>query len=413
MTRRSFFLSAPLGALMTSMTAPAAGGSAEPLPTSQGRPHPDLGSHWENVFEPLSAECKPGMSFLEPEFTDPSAWAAQARETLLADFHYAPAPCDPKPELVESVDRGDFVRERLMINTTPHIRIPVYVLVPKGLQGPAPGIVALHDHSGFYLWGKEKLVKVEPENPHLTAWRDGVYSGRCIAGELARRGFVVAVSDMLHWGERGLYLAGDPPRISGRTLDVSEEDIKQFNARSWQHEELVARTAFTCGATWSGINAWDDMRVADYLIGRPEVDEARVGCCGLSLGSVRTIYLGALHPKVRASVAVCWMAEYQGMARNNVRNGIGYTKLVPGLYNDLDWPDVGALHWPGALMTINGLKDQLYPLDAARAATAKLERIFAKMGAPENYKAVYFDGPHEFNAEMQELAFDWLEERLA
>jgi hypothetical protein len=63
-------------------------------------------------------------------------------------------------------------------------------------------------------------------------------------------------------------------------------------------------------------------------------------------------------------------------------------------------------------MTINVLQDQLYPLDAARAATSKLERIFEKAGAPENFTSIYFDGPHEFNATMQEKAFDWLDEKL-
>jgi len=106
------------------------------------------------------------------------------------------------------------------------------------------------------------------------------------------------------------------------------------------------------------------------------------------------------------------MAEYQGMARNNVRNGIGFTKLVPGLYSDLDWPDVAALHWPGALMTINGLKDDLYPLEAAKRAVEKLERIYTKMGSPEKYEGVFFDGPHEFNISMQERAFSWLKKQL-
>lgn len=415
MTRRDFIKNTTVVGAVAS--GPAMGGEApaaarKPLPASQGRPHPDLGSHW-GLFEKLSAECKPKMSFLEDEYTDPRAWTDEARKTLLADFHYSPAPCDPDPEVVETVDCGDYVRERVMINTTPHIRIAAYVLIPKGLDGPAPGVVALHDHGGFYFWGKEKLVHAEPENPVLTAYKKTYYGGRSIADELARRGFVVIVSDMLNWGERGLYFEDDPERVKKRTLEVDEEDVKQFNKRSWAHEELIGRTALTCGATWSGINMWDDIRVADYFMSRPEVDADRVGCMGLSLGSVRTIFLGALQPKVRASVAVCWMAEYQGLARNDVRNGIGYTKLVPGLYGDLDWPDVGALHWPGALMTINGLRDGLYPLEAAKAAVSKLEKIFEKAGAPGEFQGVFFDGPHEFNPEMQDLAFDWITEKLA
>ena len=414
MTRRDFIAATYFGAMATAAadTDPPAGDTRTPLPATQHAPRPDLGSHWP-LFKRLSARCRPAMSFLEDRFDDPQVWTEEARAELLNDFHYTPPPCDPAPEVLERVDGGMYTRERVLINTTPDIRIPVYVLVPKDLTGPAPGLVALHDHGGFYFWGKEKVVHVEPEHPRLTAYKQTYYGGRSVADELARRGFVVVAPDMLHWGERALYLEDDPERIRKRTLDVTEQDIVEFNARSWAHEELMGRTALACGATWSGIIAWDDLRVTDYLLSRPEVDKGRVGCLGLSVGSVRTIFLGALHPAVRASVAVCWMSEYQPMIRNHVRNGIGFTKLVPGLYGKLDWPDLGGLHWPGALMTINGLKDQLYPLDAARNAVDKLERIFAKAGSPGEYEGVFFDGPHEFNLEMQDRAFAWLAERLA
>jgi dienelactone hydrolase len=289
----------------------------------------------------------------------------------------------------------------------------MYVLIPDGLTQRAPAIVALHDHGGFYFWGKEKLVGVEPVHPELQQFKDKYYGGLNLADELARRGYVVAVPDMMHWGERGMYFEADPPRIKNRTLEVSKEDITQFNARSWAHEETIGRTALTCGTTWSGIITNDDYRATDYLLSRPEVDSDRVGCMGLSLGSVRSIFLGALHPKVRASVAVCWMSEYQPLVRNNVRWAVGFTKLVPGLYGKLDWPDLAGLHWPGALMTVNGLKDELHPLAAAKGAVDKAERIFKKMGAPDNYEGVFFDGPHEFNRTMQSKAIAWLKEKLA
>jgi len=408
MNRRTFLMSS---------TAVAAGAGtfearAAALPESQGRPHPDLGTHWANVFEKLSARCRPKLSFTGDEFSDPKAWTERARAVLLADFHYSPPPCDPKPEFRDRTDCGQYTREHVTINTAPDIRVSAYLLVPKGATGRLPALVALHDHGGYYFWGKEKLVQVDPEHPELSAFKRTYYGGRSIADELARQGFVVIVPDMLHWGERGLYLEADPPRIRQKTADVTRKDIEEFNARSWAHEELISRTALTCGATWAGINAWDDFRIADYVLTRPEVDPKRVGCIGLSLGSVRSIYLGALHPAVRASIAVCWMAEYQGMARNNVRNGIGFTKLVPGLYGDLDWPDVAALHWPGSLMTINGLKDDLYPLEAAQRAVEKLKAIFAKMRSPEKYEGVFFDGPHEFNLAMQDRAFAWLKKQL-
>jgi dienelactone hydrolase len=383
------------------------------LPERQfGPPLPELGSHWENVFEKLSANCKPKLSFLNPQFTDPKEWNKLAREKLLEHMHYLPALCNPNPQVVKTIDRGSYTTHRILINTTPDIRIPVYLLIPKGLTKPAPAVVALHDHGGFYFWGKEKLVKIEPEHPELTKFKEICYGGKSIADELAKKGFVVIASDMLHWGERALYLDADPARIKNRTLKVTKDDIAQFNARSWEHEELIGRMALLTGVTWPGIIAFDDMRVTDYLLTRPEVDNSRVGCVGLSVGSVRAIFLGALHPAVRASVPVCWMAEYQQMAKSHLYWKIGYTKLVPGLYNDLDWPDVASLHWPGALMTINGLKDRLYPLKAAKDAVKKIEKIYSKAGTPEKYSGIFFDGPHEFNLEMQNRAFDWLLKQL-
>jgi dienelactone hydrolase len=415
MKRRSFIKATSAGAV-----AALAGVSPaeEPtpvasLPARQGAPLPELGSHWD-LFEKLAAQsAHPRMSFLNLEYTDLEGWLKDARTCILSCLHYDPPKCDPNPEVLETVDRSTYVRERVLISTTPDIRIPVYVLVPKGLARPAPALVALHDHGGFYFWGKEKLVEIEPEHPALTKHKQTYYGGRSLAEEMAKRGYVVIVSDMLHFGERGLYLDADPARIRNRTPEVTQTDLDQYNARAWAHEELVSRAALACGVTWSGINVMDDQRVADYLISRPEVDPGRVGCLGLSLGSVRAIFLGALHGAVRVSVAVCWMAEYNQMVRDHLYNCIGYSKLVPGLYTQMGWQDLAGLHLPGHLMTINGLKDELYPLKAAQDAVQKVQRIFAKAELPDHYQGVFFDGPHEFNLEMQALSFDWLDKQLA
>src|SRR6478736_4509356 len=99
------------------------------------------------------------LSFLREEFRDVAAWKRQARGKLLELLHYAPPPCDPHPEVVETVDRGDYLQEKVYFNTTPNVRVPAYVLLPKNAPLPAPAIVALHDHGGFYFWGKEKIVE--------------------------------------------------------------------------------------------------------------------------------------------------------------------------------------------------------------------------------------------------------------
>jgi hypothetical protein len=136
-----------------------------------------------------AAHADGSLSFLDPRFADLAAWKGQARARIRELLHYDPPPVAPAAEVVERVDCGDHWRERIAFSTTPDIRVPAFVLVPKGLTGRAPAIVALHDHGGFYLWGKEKLVELPDEHPTLTEFR-GCYAGRSIAVELVRRGYV-------------------------------------------------------------------------------------------------------------------------------------------------------------------------------------------------------------------------------
>ncbi len=348
------------------------------------------------------------LSFLNPKFTDAKAWKGKAREKFLDLLHYSPPPCDHKPELVEKIDRGSYVQEKLYFNTTPSIRVPAYVLVPKGAGKRLPAIVALHDHGGFYLWGKEKLVVPQDDTPILQNWRKTYYGDKSIAAVLAEMGYVVLVTDMFYWGERRMLLDDDPADWRERPSTIGAERIAAFNQRSSQNEQLVGRTIYSAGFTWPGLMFWDDVRSVDYLITRPEVDPERIGCAGLSVGGVRSCHLAAMDDRIKAAVIVGWMTSFPTQLRQRVRNTIGHTKVVPGLYRYMDYPDVAALAMPAALLVINGRKDGLFETTGVNAAFDKLGQSYQKAGIPEKIKTSWYDAPHEFNAEMQEEAWAWL-----
>jgi len=282
------------------------------------------------------------------------------------------------------------------------------VLIPKKAKLPAPGIVALHDHGGFYLWGKEKLLASADEHPVLTAFRERYYAGRSIAVELVRQGYVVIAIDMYYWGERRLMYAADPPGMRDRSLDLTQADIDAANRRSSQNEQVVARTLTTAGLSFPGIALWDDLRTVDYLAQRPEVDPNRLGCVGLSVGGYRSYMLAALSPRIKAAVVVGWMTSYPKQVRRHVINTVGFTFHIPGLYPDLDYPDLSALVAPRALMVINGSRDGLFHPDAVKDAFAKIEACYKKAGAPDRQSCRMYDAPHEFNLQMQPDAWAWL-----
>lgn len=417
MPHRRVFLqrSAALGgSLLAGSAASAAPPAAAPTPAGKGPPESAAVSQVGSLLPFIRSQVanRWPLSFLDDRFTDVAAWKKEARSKLLELLHYAPPPCDPRPEVISRTDRGDYVQERILFNTTPDIRVPAAVLVPKRAVRPAPAVVALHDHGGFYLWGKEKLTDNPDEHPSLTAFKQQFYDGKAVAAELARQGYVVIVIDMFYWGERRLWLDDDPADWRERPASLTDERVRAFNTRAGASEQLVARTIFAAGFTWPGVMFWDDIRTVDYLLTRPEVDPKRIGCVGLSIGGLRACHLAALDERIQAAVVVGWMASFPAQLERHVRSSIGFTKLVPGLYRYLDYPDIAALALPRALLVINGSQDTLFDFDGVRASFAKLAACYRKAGVPEKLRTRLYDRPHEFNAPMQAEAWAWLRQWL-
>lgn len=355
----------------------------------------------------------PALSFLNLQFTDLNAWREAARAKALELLRYAPPPTPLDPQVIEVVDKGDYVREKVTFASAPWSRVPAYVLVPKGHSAPAPAIVALHDHGGYYVHGKEKLVETERESPHLLAYRQTGYGGRAFADALARRGYVVIVIDAFYWGERRLDLQQIPPALVKEIQRRAQfkTGVAGVNATYNLLEELVMRHIVAAGATWMGILAHDDRASVDYLLSRPEVDPERIGCLGLSMGGMRTNWLFGLDPRVKAAVSVGWMTDWRELLPGHVERH-SWAQYVPGLTGWLELSDAAAIGMPGALMVQQCVQDALFPLEGMQRTCARLEALYAKAGLGERFTYRFYDAPHQFNVQMQEDAFAWLDRWL-
>jgi dienelactone hydrolase len=357
----------------------------------------------------LESESTFSLSWLREEFTDHTAWAEKARQVVFDHLLYRPQPASPDPETVEKTDMGDYFREKVYLNTTPHIRVPAYVLIPKGTLSPAPAIVALHDHGAMYYWGKEKIVATDADD-HLVLkdFKARYYGGRSFTTDLVRAGFVVIVIDMFYWGERRTDFR-QVPYLSKRCPDPpgSPEDVRAHNQISGEHLETLARAIFLSGHTWAGIMFWDDVRTVDYLLTRPEVDPDRIGCVGLSVGAFRTDLLVALDPRIKAAVSVCWMTSFRDLYPDFILNTVGWMKILPGLHAQLDLPDIMALAVPRPLLMIDGKQDGLFPREGMEHAYSRIQQAYSKAGQPGRFKPHTYDTPHEFNLDMQAEALGW------
>ena len=394
---------------MSSLMGPAAP-SCEAMQVSAPR---DTGSHIGSLYpfvQGLADRSPLELSFLRPEFSRFPEWKKRARARVLEHLFYTPPSVPPEPNVIRRRDMGEYFEEYLTFQTAPGCRVPAFVLLPKGVRSPAPGMIALHDHGGFYLWGKEKLIASDGEHPALTEFRNRYYAGKSTAVELVRQGYVVIVIDMLYWGERRLVLDGDPSTWKERSPALSADDVKVINRRGGENEQLVARSLMTAGVTWPGILLWDDLRTLDYLCSRPEVDPRRVGCVGLSVGGYRSLMLAALDERIRAAVDVGWMTSFASQLKSHVRHTIGFSFHLTGLYRYMDLPDVAHLVAPRALMLINGSQDTLFAPEGVQSAFEKIKRGFEKAQAGNKQKCLLYDAPHEFNLEMQREAWSWLKQ---
>ncbi|MGC8782741.1 MAG: dienelactone hydrolase family protein, partial [Anaerolineae bacterium] len=300
-------------------------------------------------------------------------------------------------------------------------RTHAWLLKPAGAQGPLPAVIALHDHGGFKYFGKEKIAEGPDEPlPVLREFWARYYGGRPWANALAREGFVVLVHDTFLWGTRRIPLETMPEAT--RTLieatrelwmqgNPAPEEIARYNAATSQHEHLVEKYCNLLGTTLAGVVSHEDRIALNVLRSRPEVDPARVACCGLSGGGNRSTLLLATHEGIAAAIIVGLMSTYEGLLDHNVASHT-WMLFPHGWSRYGDWPDIAASRAPMPLLVQYDQEDDLFTPAGMAAAHERLIAHYAAVGRPDAYTGQFYPGPHKFDLEMQAAAFAWLKTQL-
>jgi dienelactone hydrolase len=160
-----------------------------------------------------------------------------------------------------------------------------------------------------------------------------------------------------------------------------------------------------------GVVVGEDQRALDYLCSREDVDAGRVGCCGLSSGGLRTLFLAGLDDRVAAACCVGMMTTWRDFGLNK---SYTHTWMIypPGLPKDLDYPEILGLRAPLPTLVQNAEGDPLYTMPEMKRADRMLSEIYKKAGAAGHYQATFHPGTHRFSRKMQTEAFGWLDSWL-
>jgi dienelactone hydrolase len=357
----------------------------------------------------------PRLSYRKSGWASLDAWKSQARGRYLQALLQPDSGGTPHANVQHRIAFDGLDIEHLTWQLAYGPETEAYVLKPAGAAGKLPAVLALHDHGGQKYFGTRKIIRIgQDPHPVMIAHQEHYYGGLAWANELARRGYVVLVADAFTFGSRRVRLGDVSEPVRGGLTERDPEapdEIQRYNTWAATHEHVLAKSLFCAGTTWPGVFVGEDQRALDYLCSRADVDTTQVGCCGLSGGGLRTVYLSGADARIKCSCAVGMMTTWRDFVLNKSQAHT-WMAYIPGLPQDLDYPEILGLNVPNAAMVLNNHEDQLFTVSEMERADRILTGVYRKAGAPERYQAKFYPGPHKFDRAMQADAFAWFDKWL-
>ncbi|KAL4438723.1 hypothetical protein ABPG77_006327 [Micractinium sp. CCAP 211/92] len=304
------------------------------------------------------------------------------------------------------------------------------------------------DSNGLQAWVPLRLAKLPPaEAPQeqealpavLLLHATGVDKDSLAArqAEFARRGYLAAALDCRYHGERA-----DPALAGG-------EGYQQALVRAWRGS---GERPFLLD------NVWDILRTLDYLQARPDVDAARIGLTGVSLGGMHTWLAAAVDERVAAAAPMIGV-QYFGWA---VRESLYHARvesiplvfqaaaadlalqlsaaaaarqqppgsscsgdvtpevvtavwnvLLPGMLEVWDAPYSLPLLAPRPLLIANGQLDPRCPMQGLELALESVRAAYSSLGAPDLFQLYVEPGcGHECTEGMWQQVFAFMDRHL-
>ncbi|MFA5058567.1 MAG: alpha/beta fold hydrolase, partial [Opitutaceae bacterium] len=296
-------------------------------------------------------------AFFTPDFSSPEAYVRSAeklRQALRDSLGY-PLPGLPDPTESPSFEKigGDAqgVYYRFRISVLPGVHAVGLYIMPAGLRGRAPLVIALHGGGG---------------SPELATFHGGANYHDLIRGAVAH-GYVVLAPQLL-------FLAPGFPLDIRQRLDAS---------------------ARLLGTTITAIEIAKIAHALDVVLQRPEVDPERVAMIGLSYGGFYTLYTTALEPRIKVAASSGFFNDRAGLfERVGLSNFVDW-RFTNGssLFND---PEIVALVCPRPLLIQVGIRDELFPIEGARQEAPAAAAYYERLHVADRFQFVEFPGTHEF-----------------
>jgi dienelactone hydrolase len=233
---------------------------------------------------------------------------------------------------------GDYVVEHLTL-VLGSTEVRGILTRPTESTGRLPAIIYGHSHGGRYDIGADELLQgreylLDPLGPVF-----------------ARAGYVTLCIDMPVFGKRATVSEG-----------------------------YAAKALLWYGKGLFGQMLCDHSAALTYLASRPDVDPARIGAFGISMGCTLSYWLAAMDERISAVAHLCCFADLRTMIELGNHDGHGIYLVVPGLLNEADAGAIGALVAPRPQLICIGEADGLTPPAAVALAWEETSAAYAGQG---------------------------------
>lgn len=286
---------------------------------------------------------------------------------------------------LERVELSTIVRERVEYTVGESLTVPAYVISPNvPTVRKRPAIVALHGHG----WGSREMVGLLPDGKPNVGDEYIPTGHGTIVQQLAERGFVVVVPEIIGFGDR-------------RLAQDDDEDNPKANSCF-----PLAAALLLAGKTLAGLRVHEASRAVDYLLERGDTDAQRIGVIGFSGGGMVASLAAATDDRIGAAAIYGYACAYRGsiLAQRHCLDN-----YLPGILQHAEMPDLLGLIAPRPLFIESGLEDPLFPAEQVRKAIHDIKAIYGEMAGEERFEFDLFDGGHEMNGRR---SLDWLELNL-
>ena len=326
---------------------------------------------------------------------------ARTPESLIELLGGFPNPQPLRARVLDVQELDTHTRRLVEYATDEGEQVQAFLLVPRRIEGPMPGVLAIHQDGGVrpYAHGKSEPAGIGGD-PELAYGR-----------ELCERGYVVLCSDRFGFESRSLANSAWAETFGSFRL-VKEDGLELTEDL---YVGCVANRLIYEGRTPLGKTLFELRRAVDFLCTQPEVDESRIGVIGHSAGGLLSALLMYVESRVKAGCASCgtflirWIWGSQGTLRPI--NGFCGLLTVPGLRQWGDVDDVLAGLAPRPFMETQGDGPYFTP-EQLTELTGKARERYDTMGVADRYEYVAYDAGHVFRADMRERSYAWFDRWL-